>query len=135
MCALVLIGEREVGTEGKLLLLATEDGELIGVGLQSRKMVSMTSSYMLGEVGPYLDTYFFFCKFWITHIQEGRSRSSLLPGGKILFVIELQLGYSGDRVLLTTHKYKQNVPRSLLANVSFTHHVTFHTFILMLRPQ
>ncbi|PIK40630.1 Proteasomal ATPase-associated factor 1 [Apostichopus japonicus] len=33
-------GEREVGTEGKLLLLAVEDGSLRGVGLRSRKEVN-----------------------------------------------------------------------------------------------
>lgn len=32
-------GEREVGTEGKILLLAREDKKLQGVGLQSRQPV------------------------------------------------------------------------------------------------
>lgn len=34
-----LSGEREIGTEGKILLLAREDKKLQGVGLQSRQLV------------------------------------------------------------------------------------------------
>ena len=34
-----LAANEEVGTAGKLLLMATEGGDLIGVGLQSRKKV------------------------------------------------------------------------------------------------
>lgn len=34
------LGEREIGTEGKLLLLAREDKKLQGIGLLSREPVS-----------------------------------------------------------------------------------------------
>lgn len=43
----LLSGEREVGTEGKILLLAREDKKLQGVGLQSRQPVR---SLKLSEV-------------------------------------------------------------------------------------
>ncbi len=40
MMTLCFTGEREVGTQDKLLLLATEGRHLVGVGLQSRKKVN-----------------------------------------------------------------------------------------------
>jgi len=39
LTVVLLSGEREVGTEGKILLLAREDKKLQGVGLQSRQPV------------------------------------------------------------------------------------------------
>lgn len=39
LIVVLLPGEREIGTEGKILLLAREDKKLQGVGLQSRQPV------------------------------------------------------------------------------------------------
>lgn len=50
-----LSGEREIGTEGKILLLAREDKKLQGVGLQSRQPVRRLRLSIVLENTPLQD--------------------------------------------------------------------------------